>query len=223
MVILAASNVSTASLILTSRSWRIEVATALAFGPSQEDVAGRLHKPETVHHTLSVVRVDALTCIRLQNRGARLLDLQNERISSAGHQQDDPAGGADATDAHDLGCGVLDFVAVEQHAIVRRQGFAVPGEGVLDNRMDLAGRVTLPVKDRRELLFENRRPSRTFYEFREEAFRGALLTRLRQVLNRAAADPGILDTSDQHLDLDGGVPQFQHLHFSELSHAFAVG
>src|SRR5271169_2885881 len=118
-----------------------------------------------------MVRISALSRISLQDRGARLLDLQNERISTAGHQQNDPAGGADASDADDLGCGVLDFIAVEQHAIVRRQGFAVAGEGVPDNRMDLTGSVAFPVKDRRELLFDNCRPSRIFYELREEAFR----------------------------------------------------
>src|SRR5208282_1469780 len=98
-------------------------------------------------------------------------------------------------------------------AIVRRQGFTVPGEGVPDDRVDLPGGMTFPVEDCRELVFENRRPARIAYELREEAFRGAALTRLGQVLDRAAADPGILDTRDQHLGLDGEVPQVQHLHF----------
>ena len=87
-----------------------------------------------------MVREDALPRIVLQDRGARLLDLENERISFRGRQQEHPAGGADAPDADDLDRGVLDLVAIEQHAMGRRQGFAVPGEDLLDVRMDLSRR-----------------------------------------------------------------------------------
>ena len=76
-------------------------------GPAEEDVACWLHEPVTVHDTLSVVREDALPRIGLQDGGARLLDLENERISSAGHQQEHSAGGADAPDADDLERGIL--------------------------------------------------------------------------------------------------------------------
>lgn len=88
--------------------------------------------------------------------------------------------------------------------------------------MDHPGGVTFPVVDRRELVLDNRRPARIVYELREEAFGGAALTRFRQVLDRASADRGILDTRDQHLGLDGEVPQVQHLHFGELGHMLAV-
>ena len=63
----------------------IKVTSSLTLGPAEEDVAGRLHEPVAVDDTLSVVREDALPRISLQDRGARLLDLKNERFSSAGH------------------------------------------------------------------------------------------------------------------------------------------
>ena len=77
--------------------------------------------------------------------------------------------------------------------MVRRQGFSVPGEGASDVRMDLPGGVIFPVEDCRELVFDARRPARIVNELREEAFGRAARTRLRQALDRAAADPGMLD------------------------------
>ena len=85
----------------------IEVTSSTTLGPAEEDIAGRLHEPVAVHDTLSVVWEDALSRIGLQDRSARLLELENERISSAGHQQNHRAGGADAPDADDLDCSVL--------------------------------------------------------------------------------------------------------------------
>jgi len=105
----------------------------------------------------------------------------------------------------------------------RCQGFAVPGETIPDVRMDLPGGVVFPVEDRRELVFDERRPARIVYELREDAFGGARLAGLRQALDRAAADSGILDGRDQRLDLDGAVPQVQHAHLAELGHVLAVG
>ena len=105
----------------------------------------------------------------------------------------------------------------------RRQGFAVLVERLPDFRMDLPGGVILPVEDRRELVFEARRSARIVCELREDAFGSAVLAGLRQALDRAAADPGILDGRNQRLDLDGAVPQVQHAHLAELGHVLAVG
>ncbi len=82
-------------------------------GPAEEDVAGRLHEPVTVYDAFSVIRIDALPRIVLEDRGAGLLDLENERISFRVRQQEHPAGGANAPDADDLVRGILDFVAIE--------------------------------------------------------------------------------------------------------------
>ena len=107
--------------------------------------------------------------------------------------------------------------------MARRQGFAVAGEGLPDFEVDLPRGVTFPVEDRRKLVFEVRRPARIVHELREEAFGGAALTRLRQVLDRAVADRGILNAREHHVGLEGEVPQVQHLHLAELGHALAVG
>ena len=191
--------------------------------PSEEDVAGRLHEPEAVHHTLSVVRVDALSRKVLQDRGARFLDLKNEGLASSGHQQEHLAGGADAPDADDLDRGVHHLVMVKQHTMAWRHGFAVLVEGLLNFKVDLPGGVTFPVEDCRELVLEVRRPACVVYELREEAFGGAALSRLRQALDGAAADHGILNLRDQHVGLEGEVPEVQDFHFAELGHVFAVG
>ncbi len=105
----------------------------------------------------------------------------------------------------------------------RRQGFTVLGEGLADLRMDLPGGMIFPVEDRRELVFEARRTARSVDELREEALRGAALAGLRQALDRAAADTGILDGRNQHLGVDSVVPQVQHRHLAELGHVLAVG
>ncbi len=60
----------------------IVVASEPALGPAEENIASRLHEPVAVHDTLSVVREDAFPGIGLQDRGSRLLDLQEERIFS---------------------------------------------------------------------------------------------------------------------------------------------
>ena len=105
----------------------------------------------------------------------------------------------------------------------RRQGFAVLGESLPDVRMDLPGGVILPVENRRELLFDERRPARIVHELRKDAFGGAALAGLRQALDRTAADRGILDGRDQHLGVESEVPQVQHRHLVELGHMLAVG
>ena len=63
----------------------IVVTPLHALGPAEKDVAGRLHEPVAVDDTLSVVREDAFPRIGLQDRGACLLELEDERIAVAGH------------------------------------------------------------------------------------------------------------------------------------------
>jgi hypothetical protein len=49
----------------------VEVPSSRPDAPAQEEVAGRLHKPVTVHDPLAMVTESALPCIKLQNRFAR--------------------------------------------------------------------------------------------------------------------------------------------------------
>ncbi len=97
-----------------SLSWRTKKWRPRAPGPTEEHVAGGLHEPVAVHDALAVVGEDARTGVRLQHRGARLLDLEEERIALAGHEEEHPADGPDAADPHHLDGGIPDFVSVEQ-------------------------------------------------------------------------------------------------------------
>ena len=116
-----------------SLSWRMKKwRPSSALAPPEEHVAGGLHEPVAVHDALAVVRKDARAGVRLQHRGARLLDLEEERIALAGHEEEHPAAGPDAADPHHLDGGVPELVAVEQGLVGRRQGGAVPGERVHD-------------------------------------------------------------------------------------------
>src|SRR5271169_5861367 len=128
----------------------------LTRGPTEKDVADRLHEPLAVHDTLSVVGEDALAGIRLQHRVACLFDLENQRISIAVREQRHHASGADAADADHLDRGIPDFVAVEQYSRGWRQTFAIEGESLLDHRVDLPGPMPLHVEDCRKLVFDDR-------------------------------------------------------------------
>ena len=74
-------------------------------------------QPVAVHDALAVVGKHARARVRLQHRGARLLDLEEQRVALAGHEQQHPAGGPDAADAHHLDGGVPELVAVEQRLV----------------------------------------------------------------------------------------------------------
>jgi len=118
---------------------------------------------------LPVVREDALPRIGFQDRVARLLELENESTSLAVHQQRHPADCANAPDTHDLDCGVLDLVAIEQHPAGRRERLSITLPVLPDVRMDISGDVTLRVKDRRQVVLDDRRPARSLRELRKGA------------------------------------------------------
>jgi len=54
----------------------IEILGCRACAPAQKDVAGRLHHVVSVHNPLPVVGEDALTSVRFQHRGSRLLNME---------------------------------------------------------------------------------------------------------------------------------------------------
>ena len=80
----------------------VVVATADA-RPAEEQVAGRLHDALTINDALAVIAARATPGAWLQNRGARLLDLQEERVLVVrAEQQRHVAARADAADADHL-------------------------------------------------------------------------------------------------------------------------
>src|SRR5205823_3730277 len=58
----------------------IEMSAEVPFGPAQEEIAGRLHHPTTVHDSLAVVGVRTLTRIGCEDRRTRLLELEEQGI-----------------------------------------------------------------------------------------------------------------------------------------------
>ena len=108
----------------------------------------------TVHDTLSVVREDALPRIGLSvTERPGSLDLENERISSASHQEEHPARGAYAPDADYLDRGAP--LTHSDQGDVRwweRQGFSVPGEGLPGRPAGPLQGVIFPVEDCWELV-----------------------------------------------------------------------
>lgn len=119
-----------------------EVARRL-LGPSEEDVAGRLHASVAVHDTLALVGKHALAGVRLQHRGARLLDLEKERVAVAGREQEDVARRPDTADPDHLHGGIAEPVAVQQRLVGRGQRRTIRGERVRHRLPDLAGRHVL--------------------------------------------------------------------------------
>ncbi len=68
-------------------------------GPTQQDVARRLHQALTGHDALAVIGKSARSGIMLEHRGARFLDLQKQRVVVRRREQGDGAERADAADA----------------------------------------------------------------------------------------------------------------------------
>ena len=82
----------------------------------------RLHHPLALDDALPVLLELALAEERLEHRGLRLLELEEQRVAVvAAEQEHDPGAGADASDADDLAGGVDVAVALEQLAPVVRQ------------------------------------------------------------------------------------------------------
>src|SRR5690606_25796873 len=108
----------------------VEAAVAvLALGPAQEDVAGRLHQPLTLHHPGAVVAVPAPPQVRLQDRGRGLLDLEEERVVHiAALQQDDERPRSDAADSDNLVGHIHDLETLQEPPPVVREGRPVRPE-----------------------------------------------------------------------------------------------
>ena len=115
----------------------VEMPAAAVLRPAQEDVASRLHEPVPLHYPLPVVGINARARIGFQDRGARFLDLEEEGVLCARHQQRDAADGADASDAHHLDGLVLEGISVQEDTPVVRQRFAVASKNILDPRVEI--------------------------------------------------------------------------------------
>ena len=82
-----------------------------------------------MHDALAVVGVQALARIGFQDRGACLLDLEEQGIVLARHQEQDATAGADAADADHLDRDVHELEPVQEQTPVFLHGFPVAGKG----------------------------------------------------------------------------------------------
>jgi hypothetical protein len=98
-------------------------------GPAEERVRRGLHGPLADHHPLAAGGEPGAPGERLQHRGLRLLDLQQQLLAVRGREQADRAEGADAADPHHLEQHVDQPVAPQQQRPVRRQRRDIAGEG----------------------------------------------------------------------------------------------
>src|SRR5205823_6523599 len=114
-----------------------------AFGPAQEDVAGRLHHPLPLHDPLARLAVLALAQMILQHRPRGFLHLQEQRVVSvAALQQDDERPGAYAADPHHLAGRIHELVPLQETATIRLQRSAVRAELLVYHPCNLVSRNT---------------------------------------------------------------------------------
>ena len=78
------------------------------------------------------MRIGAFAHIRLQHRGHRLLELQEQRVVLRRHQERDPAAASDAADADDLDGRVDHPVLVQQLAAFFGQRLAIGGKDLME-------------------------------------------------------------------------------------------
>lgn len=204
----------------------VDVAAQRGARPAEEDIAGRLHQALAGHHALPLVGVQALACMGLQHRRARLLHLQEQRVVVRGHEQAHAADGADAADADHLECVVEEVIAVEQRARVLGQAVAVEGEHLGIVGRGPRGLIGRGVEDQRRLVLDARAGALLRHQLRIQELRRRLALRLFQALGEALAH--LL----QHLrvgravlvalQVDLVVPDVQGAHRRVVGHALAV-
>ena len=85
-----------------------------------------------MHDALAVVGVQALARIGFEDRGACLLELEEQGIVLARHQEHDATEGPDAADADHLDRHVHELETVQKQTPVFLHGFPIAGKGLLD-------------------------------------------------------------------------------------------
>jgi hypothetical protein len=109
--------------------------------PAQVDVAGCLHHPLAGDHPLPVVPVAARRQVVLQDRGGRLLELQEQRVVPVSAlEQDDVGPGADAAHADHLAGQVEHLEPFQQLAVVVAEGGPVGAELLPEQALHAVGR-----------------------------------------------------------------------------------
>src|SRR4029453_2019609 len=134
----------------------VEIPAGLALRPAEEDVARRLHQSVAVYNPLAMIAVDALAGVRLQDRGPRLLDLEEQGVLFARHQQRHGAEGADAANPDHLDGDVLELIAVDEHPPVFLHAVPIAGKGRVGAREQIFHTLFARVIDERRVVPDRR-------------------------------------------------------------------
>src|SRR5918995_97049 len=162
--------------------------------------------------------VAAAARVRLQHRGGRLLDLQQQRVVVAvPEQQEHIAAGADAADPDHLSGRVLGPEAPEQQAPFVRQGGAVAGQDLLGP----AGVAVLDVGQQRRVLHEAPPVAHRLGQPGQRVQAGVMLGAGQAVGHRAAAPAP--RQGDDRGGVDPRVPHVQQPHPGVAGQLLAVG
>src|SRR5438067_10344514 len=95
------------------------------FRPAQKYIARCLHQPLADNHSLTAVRANTFSGIRLQHAFMHLLDLEKERVVIASHHQQYGTAGTDAADSDYLNRNIFDFVTIHKSLKIIRKCFSI--------------------------------------------------------------------------------------------------
>src|SRR5262245_45874208 len=187
--------------------------------PAEEYVAGGLENPLAHHNALPHVFVPAPAHELLQRGAPGLLDLQDERVVVAGHEQDDAAARPHTAHADHLHGDVHDSEALQEQAPVIGQRSLVSLKGLAEIRLEAVSSRGME----HEWRLVNDAPMSVHlpYALGEELLRCSL-TRLGDHLLAAFARFRVTRLGDEVINVDAGVEHIQSLHPCELAKALAV-
>src|SRR5215469_4841262 len=202
-----------------SKLTEIVVVSLVVTRPAKKHIAGRLQHPLPYNHSFALILVFALSCVRFQDRPARLFELKQQWVMRSCHQQGGGAARSDRADSHDLSRDIDNRIAVQDNAAFVRQRVAITLKHQGNTFADAgeAGHVIdkgTAVCDARPAI-TNRR---YFWEFVSRR----LLSSFVNELEPALPGGGSLGFVSKEFQIQVRVPDFNRRHFRIFVHALPV-
>ncbi len=157
-----------------------------------------------------------------QHRRLRLLDLQEDRLVVAGHEQADIAVSADRADAHRLEHEISQGIAVEQMAHRRRQHVAIGREVGFGVETPGRVRVRRKMENARRLVVDERR-ARCGEMGEIVVAVQTLAARPGDQRRDLVAQRGVAEFPRLAFEVDPAVPDFERRQIGKTIHALAIG
>ena len=193
--------------------------TVVVMRPAEKNVAGRLQHALPGNDALAVILVATFAGVRLEDRGERLFELEEQGSPVAAEKEGDVAARADTANADDLASDVDDLVAIEENAAFVGQGGTIPTEhfgDVLADEVAFAGMV-----DERRMIDDAH--AAVFYggDVRDDVFASFLagfgLDFAPAFLGRRG-----FGMANKFVGVDVGVPNLEGMHFGKAVKVLAV-